>query len=76
MGPMPTDMLFSFDQLKVLNLSGNHLQNTSLTLLDPIGSLEVSRCEMNALLSKLVIVSSYNNDEGKKKKKKNWRRKG
>ncbi|XP_031624844.1 insulin-like growth factor-binding protein complex acid labile subunit isoform X2 [Contarinia nasturtii] len=31
----------SFDQLKVLNLSGNHLVNTSLKPLDPFNSLEL-----------------------------------
>lgn len=53
MGPMPQDMLHSFDQLKVLNLSGNHLQNASLTLLDSIGSLEVS---VPDLLFVVVVV--------------------
>lgn len=42
MGDIPLDLLQSFDELKVLNVSGNHLVNTSLTLLDSVGSLEVS----------------------------------
>lgn len=54
MGPMPMDMLFSFDQLKVLNLSGNHLKNTLLTLIDPIGSLEVSRWKMKCCCQSLT----------------------
>lgn len=45
------DLLHSFDQLKVLNLSGNHLLNTSLTLLDSVGSLEVSATEFQIILS-------------------------
>lgn len=43
MNGIPTDFLESFDQLKVLNLSGNHLaENASLKLLDDINGLEVS----------------------------------
>lgn len=42
MNGIPMDFLQSFDQLKVLNLSGNHMVNTSLKLLDDINGLEVS----------------------------------
>lgn len=42
MNGIPMDFLQSFDQLKALNLSGNHLVNSSLALLDHINSLEVS----------------------------------
>lgn len=42
MNEIPTDLLESFDQLKVLNVSGNHFLNTSLTLLDWVSNLEVS----------------------------------
>lgn len=43
------DLLHSFDQLKVLNVSGNHFLNTSLTLLDSVSSLEVSEIVSNHL---------------------------
>lgn len=42
MDEIPMDLLHSFDQLKVLNVSGNHFLNTSLALLDSVSSLEVS----------------------------------
>lgn len=42
MGPIPTDLLQSFDQLKVLNVSGNSLVNTSLQILDYVSNIEVS----------------------------------
>ena len=42
MGPLPMGLLVPLSQLKSLNLSGNHLVNFSLAVLDPIGGLDVS----------------------------------
>lgn len=47
MDEIPIDLLQSFDQLKALNVSGNHFQNTSLALLDSVSSLEVrAKCQI------------------------------
>lgn len=42
MGPIPLTILSPFGQLRSLNLSGNHMINISLTILDPANNLEVS----------------------------------
>lgn len=44
MGPLPLTLLTSFGQLRSLNLSGNHLVNLSLPILNPANNLEVSIC--------------------------------
>lgn len=43
MGPLPMGLLVPFTHLSSLNLSGNHLVNISLQILDPVTSLEVSQ---------------------------------
>lgn len=42
MDVLPMDMFESLAHLKSVNLSGNHLSNTSLSMLDPVDDLEVS----------------------------------
>ncbi|XP_055295035.1 insulin-like growth factor-binding protein complex acid labile subunit [Sitodiplosis mosellana] len=49
MDDIPMDLLHSFDQLKVLNVSGNHFLNTSLTLLDSVSTLELLDLSRNNL---------------------------
>lgn len=41
MGPIPLTILAPFGQLRSLNLSGNHLTNASLSILEPANNLEV-----------------------------------
>lgn len=41
MGPLPLGLLVPFSQLKSLNLSGNHLSNVLLQILNPVSKLEV-----------------------------------
>lgn len=60
MGPIPKDLLQSFDQLKALNLSGNQLVNTSLTLLDSISSLEVSDIFNYSIVQSLTVSRNGN----------------
>lgn len=57
MGPMPVDLFNSFDQLRALNLSGNHLGNNSTELLQSVDSLEVSKA-INCLLFLYLYSSS------------------
>lgn len=42
MGVIPYELLVPFGQLKALNLSGNHLVNVSMQILQPVNGLEVS----------------------------------
>lgn len=43
MGVIPYELLVPLGQLKALNLSGNHLVNVSMQILQPVNGLEVSR---------------------------------
>lgn len=51
MGPIPLTILSPFGQLRSLNLSGNHLINISLSILDPANNLEVN----------IIWISSWHN---------------
>lgn len=42
MGVLPMGLLVPFKQLRYLNISGNHLDNMSLQVIDPCRELEVS----------------------------------
>jgi hypothetical protein len=42
MGILPLGLLVPLSQLKSLNLSGNHLDNNSMQILNPVSHLEVS----------------------------------
>lgn len=42
MGVIPYELLVPLGQLKALNLSGNHLVNVSMQILQPVDGLEVS----------------------------------
>lgn len=56
MGPMPMGLLAPFTHLNSLNLSGNHLVNISLQILDPVTSLEVSQsCPMTLYFFHLLF---------------------
>lgn len=61
MDEIPMDLLHSFDQLKVLNVSGNHFLNTSLTLLDSVTSLEVSANVPNYICRSMGECTCANN---------------
>lgn len=42
MGPLPLGLLTPFGALRALNLSGNHLDNITLQLINSVTTLEVS----------------------------------
>jgi hypothetical protein len=41
MGPMPVNILTTFRHLRALNLSGNHIDNITLQVINPAANLEV-----------------------------------
>lgn len=41
MGPLPFELLVPLNNLKFLNLSGNHLVNVTMQLIYPLDGLEV-----------------------------------
>lgn len=54
MGVIPYELLVPFGQLKALNLSGNHLVNVSMQILQPVNGLEVS-ITIYYICSKLIF---------------------
>lgn len=64
MGVIPYELLVPFGQLKALNLSGNHLVNVSMQILQPVNGLEVSITNY-AVCSEFFFIFFSNSHSGR-----------